>query len=206
MGSNVLLITQIAEELQRDFARNIEVYPLPSFPPSTVGAIDVSYKGEEGFASYVITDMEGKVLHIENLSLSSFFPYIPEFLFLMEAPFVIDIFKKTNFIPDVLLLNGHGLAHPRNCGLSTFIGILLRQPTIGVATSLLKNTRSNLYRCVSSKSGKKLYISIGNLITLDQAFTIVSKLMGKKLPLPLEYADRFSRMFSRGLEVEETDL
>lgn len=65
------------------------------------------------------------------------FPYIPGYLTFREGPALISAFKKIQNIPDVIIFDGQGIAHPRGLGIASHIGILLDKPSIGCAKSVL---------------------------------------------------------------------
>ncbi len=61
------------------------------------------------------------------------FPYVPGFLSFREVPAFVEAFPKIRHLPDVTLLDGNGIAHPRRMGLASHAGVLLDIPTIGCA-------------------------------------------------------------------------
>ncbi|AFK22673.1 endonuclease V [Pyrococcus sp. ST04] len=154
----------------------------------TVAAVDVSYRGEKARAAYVLASFpSGNILKTKVVECTVSFPYIPTFFFLRETRPILLSIRGESF--DVLLVEGHGKAHPRGYGLASHIGILIKKPTIGVAKKPLKGVPRELYRKVG-----KVYVSVGNLITLDDAVRIVRELLDEKgYPKPLKFADKLSK-------------
>ena len=129
------------------------------------------------------------------------YPYVPGLLILREAE---PIFYTLNLLKnnyDLLLIDGHGLLHPRKCGLACYIGVTLDRPTIGVAKSRLCGTvRSDGFVSLDGEIlgyaiSKKLYISVGHRITLKTAIALVKELGIE----PLRLADINSREKKRAL-------
>ena len=122
---------------------------------------------------------------------------------LREARPILYTIKKIKTKFDALLIDGHGQLHPRRCGLASYIGIKLHKPTIGVAKSLLCGTQSGYRIKIDGKTlgrsitanQKSIYISIGNMISLDSAVSITKDLIepGGWYPKPLYLADKFSK-------------
>jgi deoxyribonuclease V len=105
---------------------------------------------------------------------------------------------------DVLLIDGHGILHPRKCGLASYVGLMIDKPTIGVAKNLLygsilennyiKFNKTILgYRLKNNR--KDIYISVGHKISLETSIDIVKKLTKKSefIPEPLRIADIYSK-------------
>ncbi len=106
----------------------------------TVAGADVSYdKGSDLFFAVVLL-LEAKtmtVLEEERASGKSPFPYIPGLLSFREAPLLLRAFRKIRARPDLVLIDGQGIAHPRGFGLASHLGLLLDIPTVGCAKSVL---------------------------------------------------------------------
>lgn len=119
------------------------------------------------------------------------FPYVPGYLSFREIPPVLAALKKLPRVPDLLLCDGQGLAHPRRFGLACHLGLLTGIPSIGVAKSRLIGTHGELARAKGSwvplcdgdetvgavlrtRAGvKPLYVSIGHRVSLDSAIDLV---------------------------------
>ncbi|MEM2023376.1 MAG: endonuclease V [Candidatus Caldarchaeum sp.] len=104
-----------------------------------VCGVDVAYGKGRYAAAAVVQDL-GKLDNVETVVkvfTGRQTPYIPGFLVLREGPPLLEALAavKTDF--DLLLVDGHGRAHPRRCGLATLVGFVAGFPTVGVAKSLL---------------------------------------------------------------------
>ena len=114
---------------------------------------------------------------------------------LREAEPIFHILKLLKNTYDLLLIDGHGLLHPRKCGLACYIGVTLNKPTIGVAKSRLCGTvRPDGFveldgEILGYAISKKLYISVGHRVTLKTAIALVKELGIE----PLRLADINSR-------------
>src|SRR5262249_634538 len=134
-------------------------------------------------------------------------------LALREGPLIEEALLQLRAEPDVLLMDGHGIAHPRGCGITSQVGVLLDRPTIGVAKSrlwgqprqpgppprapepLLAPDASQTGVALRTRAGSKpLYISPGNHVSLQRAAEIVlACVRGHRLPEPTHIADRLSK-------------
>ncbi len=148
------------------------------------------------------------------------FPYVPGYLSFREAPAVIEAFEKIETRPDVLILDGQGIAHPRGLGLASHVGLFLGLPTIGCAKSLLVGRHGEVPRVkgamvplvfqerevgrvVRTRDGvKPVFVSPGHLIDLDTAaFIVLSCCPRYRLPEPTRHAHRLVNRIRR--EVRE---
>jgi len=165
---------------------------------SSICGVDVAYRGSSNaaYCSAVIMDKNMQQL-IESVDVQTIveYPYVPGLLMLREAEPIFYTLKLLKNSYDLLLIDGHGLLHPRRCGLACYIGVSLDKPTIGVAKSRLCGTvRPDGFveldgEILGYAISKKLYISVGHRVTLKTAITLVKELGIE----PLRLADINSR-------------
>jgi deoxyribonuclease V len=141
------------------------------------------------------------------------FPYIPGLLAFREGPGIVEAYGKLKEKPDVLIVDGHGIAHPRRVGIATHVGILLDIATIGVAKrrligefdvpekvgdyTLLRDGGEIVGVILKSRKGcNPIFISPGHRISLYTSMLIVEKcLKGHKLPEPTRLAHELAGMY-----------
>lgn len=171
-----------------------------------VAAADVSHgRGDDRtYAAVVVCRYPGlEVVETVTGSTAVGFPYVPGLLAFREAPAVLELMGRLGEPPDVLLVDGHGIAHPRGFGIASHIGLLIGIPTIGVAKSVLvgeyreparrrgSSTRlvhegRTVGRAVRTRQGiKPVYVSPGNLVDIDScARFALSCCRGYRMPEP----------------------
>lgn len=144
------------------------------------------------------------------------FPYISGLLSFREAPAILDALERLSAPPDLVLVDGQGIAHPRRLGIASHIGVLTDLPTIGVAKSRLIGRhdepgpapgawaplidRGEVVGAVlrSRRAVRPLFVSPGHRIGLATAVALVMRCCrGLRLPEPVRLADRVSRMHPR---------
>lgn len=205
-----------AAELQKDLAGKVRARRLKS-RPKTVAAIDVAFIGPlrrytHLVAGVVVYDIDSRRM-IERRSAREpvRFPYVPGYLSFREAPAAIEAIEKLSTTPDVFLVDGQGLAHPRFFGLACHIGILIDRPTIGCAKSLLVGSADQelpddrdhwielrhadrvVGAVVRTRTAvKPIYVSIGHRITLPEAVeTVLTLACRYRLPEPARMAHNY---------------
>jgi len=138
------------------------------------------------------------------------FPYIPGLLSFREASAMLARIDVLTTKPDLLLIDGQGLAHPRLFGLACHVGVLADIPAIGVAKSRLIGTfekpgteRGSWSHLVDNgralsgtrRAARPVLVSIGHRVSLHTAVKFVLELAPRyRLPEPIRLADRFSRV------------
>ena len=182
----------------------------PALNPHFIAGTDVSVSrfSKLGRASVVILDNPSLVpveaCHAEG---TLHFPYIPGYLSFREAPLIMEAWQKLSIRPDLLIVDGQGIAHPRRFGVATHLGLLLDIPTIGCAKSRLIGECScppdeaGTYSLLTDKgeiigaavrtrkSVKPLYISIGHKIDLASSINwVLNCCRGFRLPEPTRLA------------------
>ena len=139
------------------------------------------------------------------------FSYVPGLLGFREAPCVMRTFGKLSECCDMIMMDGHGLAHPRGFGLACHVGVLLDIPAMGVAKKCLYGTFSEpglkkgertLMRgkdgevvgaALRTRDGvKPVFVSIGNRTDLDTSLAIALECSrGLRIPEPTRLADKY---------------
>lgn len=112
-----------------------------------VAGIDVGFEEDGAItraAVAVLTYPELKLCESAIARRPTTFPYIPGFLSFREVPAVLDALEQVKTVPDLLLCDGQGLAHPRRFGIACHLGVLTNLPAIGVAKSRLIGTHAEV--------------------------------------------------------------
>ena len=175
----------------------------------TIGAVDCSYDFARRRIAAAVVILERASLRLVDEVESQDkipLPYIPGFLNFREAPVILKAWRKLVSPPDVLLVDGNGIAHPRRMGLASYVGLLLDQATIGCAKSpffpyqppaLERGSASPYYNdrgeqvglCLRTRTGiKPVFVSPGHKMDIPTAARIVLSLAKFRLPEPLRLA------------------
>lgn len=191
-------------------ARLVTVDDLPS-RIARLGGADVSNTrfdpAKMVHAALVTLDAaEGAVLATATESRRADFPYIPGYLAFREAPPLLASWSRLVVKPEVILVDGQGMAHPRGFGIACHLGIVLGMPTIGVAKSLLVgegepgpdpgDTAPVLWKGArigtalrTRRGARPIYVSVGHRVSLETAVDIVrAATRGRRLPAPIRAA------------------
>jgi len=197
-------------ELQNEFAKKIITHDyLNNNNIRNVCGMDVSYKDLNAFCSAVMVNKNTLEI-IETVNEKSIvkYSYIPGHFMLREAKPLLKTLRLLKNTFDLVLIDGHGILHPRKCGLASYIGIIIDKPTIGVAKSLLcgsilennyvEYNKTILGYRISKNNKKNIYVSVGHKISLETAIDIIKKLTKKSefIPEPLRIADINSKKYS----------
>ena len=193
-------------ELQNEFSKKVITHDyLNNNNIRNVCGIDVSYKDLNAFCSAVIVNKNTlEIIEIVNEKSIISYPYIPGLFMLREGEPLLKIVRLLKNLFDVLLIDGHGILHPRKCGLASYVGLMIDKPTIGVAKnllcgSILENNYIEFNKTILGyrlkNNRKDIYISVGHKISLETSIDIVKKLTKKSefIPEPLRIADIYSK-------------
>ncbi len=196
-------------ELQRKLADAVREERMTQ-PVRLVAGGDVSFSpdGSQLVAGWVIWELATKSVIETAVAIKPVrFPYVPGLLSFREAPGLIAAARKLKCEPDVFMLDGQGVAHPRGMGIASHFGLLIDRPTLGCAKTRLYGTHDTPARSVGGSkplmAGNRiigrvvrmqadvnpLYISVGHRIRLDDAVRITLRCATKfRLPEPTRLA------------------
>jgi deoxyribonuclease V len=179
-----------------------------------VAGVDVGF--EEGFtitrAAVAILRFPELTLHEQAIARrATSFPYVPGLLSFREIPAVLDALEQLAQLPDLLLCDGQGIAHPRRLGIASHLGVLTGLPAIGVGKSRLtgyhaavpdergawqplKDRGEVVGAALRTRVGTKpLFISIGHRISLETAIEYVMRCTTRyRLPETTRWAHRLA--------------
>lgn len=198
--------------LQKELAAKVTLVPLTK-EPKLIGGCDVSMNrfAKEGYAGFVtLSYPELELLDHAVVKDQIPMPYIPGLLSFREIPMLLKAWKKLAAKPDLIIVDGIGIAHPRRFGIASHLGVLLGIPTIGCAKSVLTGiyeepaqvpgSFSYLYdkrdqsiiigAALRTKANvKPVFVSPGNLITLEESVELVYASVRKhRLPEETRFA------------------
>lgn len=186
--------------------------------PEFIAGVDAAFSEDRVFAAACLYRYpELTVLEQAAAVKQMVFPYVPGYLFFREGPAIIAALGKLKRKPDVILLDGQGIAHPRGIGSASHLGVLLDIPTIGCAKTRLvgeyqdpgerKGDWTEL-QCNGRTVGavlrtrdrvQPLFLSPGHWIDLPDAIRIALDCVGRyRIPEPLRCADMLSRRMKAG--------
>nr|WP_314427698.1 deoxyribonuclease V [uncultured Erwinia sp.] len=180
-------------------------------PPRLIGGADVGFEqgGEVTRAALVILEYPSlRLIEHQVARIATTMPYIPGFLSFRETPALQAAWQQLSHRPDLLLVDGHGIAHPRRLGVASHFGLLVDVPTIGVAKKrlcgaftppdaepgshqpLMDKDRQLGWVLRSKARCNPLFISTGHRVSQATALQWVENcLRGYRLPEPTRWAD-----------------
>lgn len=209
-GNRVKLNLKKAVYLQNLLSKKVVRTDCFKSPIRYVAGVDVAYLGGYGIGSAVIIDYKSlEPIEEKHAIIRIDIPYIPTFLAFREMPPMIKAIKSLDVEPDIILVDAHGIMHPRGLGAASHIGIVLELPTIGVAKSkLIGEVMEDGYiyykgRLVGYRMGKKIYVSIGHKISLESAIRIVSDLTIHNIPEPTRLAHNYANEVKSQLRLKK---
>jgi deoxyribonuclease V len=170
------------------------------------------------YAGIILLSFPGLVpLSYSLVKAETRFPYVPGFLAFREVPALVKVWEQMIQKPDVLVVDGHGIAHPRRMGIAAHFGTLTGQPSMGCAKKILfgkfedplpqqgsyapimdkEETIGYAFR--SKANVAPVYISPGHLIGMQNSLDIIKQCLGKyRVPEPTRRAHELVNQFRRG--------
>lgn len=211
-----------ARRLQTELAGRVEFVP-PGREPGLIAGLDCAFSrdGKRTFAAAVVLKVVGtrggasgppdsfefELVETVTAEQETRFPYIPGLLSFREAPVCLEAVGKLRQQPDLFMIDGQGVAHPRRLGLAAHLGLFFDRPTIGCAKSRLigkyeepglgKGAYSFLYdgeevtgAVVRTRTRvKPVFVSVGNKCCLEDAIRLTLACATKyRIPEPTRLA------------------
>ena len=180
----------------------------------TVAGIDVGFEDRNRITRAAVVVLEMRTLTLIERRLvrrPTRFPYVPGLLSFREAPAVLEALGELETQPDLLVCDGHGIAHPRRFGIACHLGVLTGRPSIGIAKrpyvgvheepgaekgawTPLTDGDEVIGAALRSRVGvKPIYVSVGHRIGLASAIRWATACLTRyKLPEPTRLADRLA--------------
>jgi deoxyribonuclease V len=183
-----------AERVQLRLRHRAAAAPLALLrPPLVIAGLDAAYAGGRIYAAAVAMTCPGlEPLGSAGAARRVVFPYIPGLFAFREGPALLRAVRSLDAAPDLLLVHGHGAAHPRRFGMATHLGLLLDIPSIGVAGSPM-GTTEGATAISSREEGRPVWVSAGYRTTPAAAVAWVRATMrDHRFPEPLAAAHRLS--------------
>lgn len=188
-------------------------------PIRRVAGVDVHVSEASGLAWAAVALVELPALDLAESVLAavpSSFPYVPGYLSFREIPAVLAALAMLETPPDLLMVDGQGIAHPRRLGIAAHLGVITDLPAIGVAKSRLHGRHEEppirggshvpltsrgetIGAVLRTQDGlRPLFVSVGHRIGLERAVELVLATTTRyRLPEPTRLADKVSRMHPR---------
>lgn len=202
--------TTEARELQVQLAGSVSTVSTVPDVVRYLAGLDISPPDSEGVvrgAAVVLEYPSLEIVEVKTAEGEPPFPYIPGLLSFRESPVLLDALKLLETRPDIIYVDGQGLAHPRRFGLACHIGLLTQTPTIGCAKSILVGSHSELPTSAGAHERlvhkdeevgaavrtrdkvRPMYISPGHLIDIDTSIKwVLASCKGRRMPEPTRKA------------------
>ena len=207
------MLTEDEARAEQDRLRPRVIFEPGPVAPAAVAGLDVAYDGDRLAAAVVVLDAADLSVRDTAVVLGTpAFPYVPGLFAFREVPALLAALEKLTVRPDVLICDGHGLAHPRRFGLASHLGVLTDLPAFGVGKTRLlgdwapvgprRGDRSPLIDAgetvgavLRTQDGvKPVFVSVGHRMDLAGACDLTLALTPRyRLPETTRAADRACR-------------
>lgn len=191
-------------------------------PLRSIGGVDVSNSRYSPWLHAAAVRLDATSLQVLERAGASDrppFPYVPGFLSFREMPVVRRALQTLSQLPDLVVVDGHGLAHPRRFGIACHLGVTLDLPTVGCAKRLLVGRHEPVgpavgnrqpimhqgelvgYALRTSRRGGPVFVSPGHRVGFEDAVELVlGCTRGYRLPEPTRQAHLVANEVRRRLE------
>lgn len=205
--------------LQQDLRSHVDLQPLQQ-PPRTIAGADISYNrfSDIIYAGIIVLDYTTQRPLCRSTVIGKMtFPYVPGLLSFRELPALMEAWQQLEERPDTIMLDGHGIAHPRRLGIATHFGLVSGCPSLGCGKSVLvgkfdppppvRGARSPMIHqgqtigCALRTKDRvnPVYVSPGQGMSLEDAVSIALHCArGYRIPEPTRQAHLLVNELRRG--------
>lgn len=199
--------------LQKDLARRLLLTGAPD-RPTLFGGVDCSSRSHSGWiigAVVVWNRSENRIVDSATATVRTDFPYVPGFLAFRELPALLAAFERLKTLPEVVLCDGQGLAHPRGLGIACHLGLILDLPSVGCgktrlvgsftppedergSQSILSYQSREVGRVLRTRASvAPVFVSPGHRCSFDEAVNLIlMSCIRFRLPEPIRAAHHLS--------------
>lgn len=208
---------------------------LPIESIKRIASFSCASLGEKIVCGVIVYDIPSKqVIERKHIIKKAPMPYVPGYLAFREGPLMLELYYQLEADPDVLMLEGHGVAHPAHCGIATYLGVELGKPSIGIADSIMYGELQDTSRIEDSavpengvrslgktilidgqiagsvvqtkQFARPIFVTCGHLISAETATQLVTSLviLPHKMPEPLHIAKRYATKTRDNIAEEAT--
>lgn len=193
------------EKEQKTLAKQLSIKDSTDFSKvEKIGGISNVFFKNNIISACVVLNSDFEIIEQKYFSGKLSFPYIPGFRAYRELPAMTSCFNEIEEKPEIMFIQGHGISHFR-LGLASHFSLVTGIPTIGIADSILSGelkddsviiNKKVVAKVLQTKTGSKpIYVSPGNLISLNSACELTKKFVREphKLPEPLHISHKYAK-------------
>jgi deoxyribonuclease V len=229
MKTNNLMNKTYLAELQKKLAQkvisprhNLGYYPKQN---DIIFSLDVHYVKDKAYVALDVQKWKGRIIGtyvgIANVEV----PYVPQFFCFREGPLSLEMLKaaqkRLSLQPELIIVDGHGIAHPRRFGVACWIGVNTDIPSIGCAKKTLVRYNGKIDKkrgnylfiknkneiigaaLVTQDNTKPVFVSPGHRVSLKVAIEVILNLSPRfRISEPLRRADQSARAYAKGITLE----
>jgi len=213
-----ITITQ-ATQIQNELRAKLDVAER-QFSINTIGGADISLNlySSTIYAGIILLSFPQLLpIAYSLIKAETHFPYVPGYLAFREVPALVKVWEQMKIKPGVLVVDGHGIAHPRRMGIAAHFGAVTGQPSMGCAKKILTGKYEEPamqfgahnpifdqqerigYAFRSKANTAPVYISPGHLMGMNDSLQVIRQCTGKyRIPEPTRRAHELVNRFRKG--------
>lgn len=181
-----------------------------------IAGCDAVYTGKKIIYVIVVFDKDMNVKEKKYTIMNSKMPYMKNYVAYRECPAAVETYHKLEIDPDILMVVGAGIMHPRKIGMASHFGLLIDKPTIGVSKEIIHGEVEGDYiyegnekiaiLMKTKEHAKPIYVSPGHRVSMERSLEIARENMGeKKLPIPLHETHKFANKIKKKIKEENKE-